>query len=234
MSFRPARVSGQVPQNYRGPLFYRMCNFSKPASKVLADFLKFPGRDVRAMNRIVGITVPGAISDRSKYSNYVDEHGDVEAEWNEPIQAVTKANYHSDWPELSLNNVMLVSQRIKMALEKLEPGTHAFVPVDVRSPQGTHLFRAYVQVGGDLVDAVDWRASGIVPTKIYPNGRALWRASEVLPGDEFCLFSAEKVRGRAHFWDEKVGKVWSQPFVDELGDVLPREYVFVPVGVSAP
>jgi hypothetical protein len=232
MGFQPARISGQVPPGYKGPLYYRMCNFGKPASKVLADYLMFPGRDVRAVNRIVGLVVPGAISDRSEYSNYIDEKGKVALEWNVPIRAVTKANFRNDWPEFSLNNIMLVSQRVKETLEKFDPGVHAFVPVDVRSPHGSHLFCAYVQVGGNLIDAVDWKASGIIPKKVYPNGRAQWRASEALPHDEFCLFSKDKVQSLAHFWDEKIGKVWSQAIVDTLGDILPKEYVFVPVGVS--
>ena len=52
------------------------------------------------------------------------------------------------------------------------------------------------------------------------------------PSDQFCYLKINLVKGRHHFWDENLGHVWSRELVEELGDVLPKEFVFVPAGVT--
>jgi hypothetical protein len=234
MSLKPARISGQVPAGYSGPIFYRIGNYLKPnpPSKVLFDYLKFPGRDVKGVNRIVGLVVRDAISDTSKYTTYLNEDGHVEPEWSIPIRAVPKANYREDWPEFSINNVMLVSERLKNCIEKYEKHNHAFVTVNVESAEGELLFKAFVMVGGNAIDAVDYVVSGIVPSKVFPGGKASWLPRIALPSNEFCHLKRSLVEGRHHFWDEKLGHVWSQQIVDELGDILPKEFLFIPMGVT--
>jgi hypothetical protein len=232
MSIKPARISGQVPAGYSGPIFYRISNMQKPLGKVLSDYLKFPGRDVRERNKIVGLMDNGSIASISEFSSYLDEHGNVDKGWSTPIRAVAKANYRDHWPEFSPHTMILVSERLKKIIEKYEKDNHAFVAVEVESHTGEQMFRAFVMVGGVAVDAVDYLASGIVPSKVYPNGKASWVALIALPRNEFCYLTREKIVGRHHVWDEKLGHVWSQQIVDELGDILPKEFLFIPMGVT--
>ena len=234
MTVKPARIAGTIPAGYTGPIFYRMSNYSKPwpPSNVLSDYLKFPGRDVRATNRIVSLGSRNAIIDRSTFTSYVDDQGNVEAEWSTPIRAVTKANYKEQWPEFSFAPITLVSERVKEIIEKYERQDHAFVAMDVESSKGDFLSRVFVMVRGVALDAVDYIASSIVPVKVYPGGKASWEVTVALPRDEFAYLHREKVQGLHHFWDEKLQHVWSQEVVAELGDVLPKEYVFVPMGVT--
>ncbi len=229
-NIKPSRISGRVPTDYMGLLYYRLSNFERPVppSKVLYDHLKFPGRNVSAMNAISYLSMRDAII----HPDYAGEDGTVRPEWKTPIKAVTKASYRADWPEFSLHRVLLVSERLKTILEKYEKDNHAYVPMDVESPGGQHLCRAFVMVRGLAIDAVDYVASKIAPTKVYPGGKALWDVNSALPRDEFCYLSGKAVGGRHHFWDEKLGHVWSQDIVREMGDVLPSEFVFVPMGVT--
>jgi hypothetical protein len=229
MTTKPPRISGQIPAGYSGQIFYRLSNYVKPnpPSKVLFDFIKFPGRNTMGINAISYLCHRDAII----YTDYLDEHGKVKEVWNTPIQAEAKSNYQEDWPEFSLHNMTLISERVKNVIEKFESENHAFVAIDVGLQSGK-LLRAFVMVRGVAIDAVDYLASGIVPSKVYPGGKASWVATNALPRDEFCYLSREKVESRNHFWDENLGHVWSQRIVAELGDVLPREYVFVPMGVT--
>jgi hypothetical protein len=236
MTIKPARISGQIPAGYKGSIFYRISNFKKryPPSKLLADYLKYPGRNVFAVNKIVGLGERGAIADTSDFGDYLDKQGNVYEEWSKPIHAVTKANYRQNWPEFSPNRISFVSERLKNIVEKYEKENHAFVAVDVEAPDKKFLFRAFVMVGGNTIDAVDVDASKIVPSRVYPNGRIAWLygSSANLPTDEFAYLHRDIVQGKHHFLDENLGHVWSQEIVAELGDVLPKEFVFVPMGVT--
>jgi hypothetical protein len=231
--FKPARISGHVTAGYSGPIFYRITNYLKPnpPSKVLFDYLKFPGRNVLGINRIGRLSDSGALTEVSDYASYLDKDGNVDVEWSTPIRAVIKANYKEDWPEFSLHPVLLVSARLKSAVEKYDKDNHAFVAVDVEGPNGKQLFRAFVLVSDNSIDAVDYIASNIQPSKVYPNGTASWVQRIALPRDEFCYLWHRKVQGRHHFMDPKLGHVFSEEIVKELGDVLPKEFVFVPMGV---
>lgn len=224
------RICGRIPDGYTGPIFYRVSNFLKPnpPSKVLFDYIKFLGRNTREVNEISYLNLRDAIV----HSEYLDEHGRVREQWAKPIKAMTKANYREDWPEFSPNGMTLVSTRVKEAIEKYETENHAFVAIDVESPAGVRSFQAFVMVRGVQIDSVDYVASGIVPRKIYPGGKGAWDASVALPRDEFAYLKRHLVQGKHHYWDENVQNVWSQEIVAELGDILPKEFVFVPMGVT--
>ncbi len=223
MSPNSARISGKIPAGYTGPLFYRVSDFLQPykVKKDLFDYLKFPKPAGPDIIRAIGLlAVPDAINS----SHYRDQSGGTKQQWMKPVTAIARSSYRDDWPEFSNSSqevsVALVSERVKEIVERYETDTHAFVAVDIQSDAGGHIARAFVMVKGKVVDFIDRGATENIPNVIIPDGN-------------FCYLTGDLVKGRHHFWDHKLGHVWSEEIVKELGDVLPKQSVFVPVGVTA-
>jgi hypothetical protein len=249
MKKKPARISGQVPQGYSGPIYYRMSNFLKSTqrSKALSDYLTFSRLNAKGDISISAHTMTARTSTRDCVTRFLDDSGRLKTEWLTPIRAVTRPSFRNEYDEISIDTntpqfmdicyprgyySILVSERVKNILTKYEKENHEFVAVDVESPQGEHLFRSYVMVQGAPIRTVELKESGIVPTldDVYPV--YTWSISESLPRDTFCYIQSTLVKGLHHFWDEDLGHLWSQQLVDELGDVLHKDFVFIPVGVA--
>lgn len=227
-SLKPARIAGTISDGYSGQLYYRLSDFLEPykAKKDLYNYLKFPKPNGPELIRDIGnLYVPDAIN--SPY--YRDQNGRVKEQWTKPVIAIARANYKADWPEFSHGgdgasfsiSVSMISERVKRLVEKYDKDRHAFVEVDIQSDTGGHVARAFFMVKGEVVDAFDRSSCDSFPNIVVPDGN-------------FCCLNSELVEGRHHFWEKTLGHVWSEEIVKELGDILPRQTVFVPVGVTKP
>ena len=226
-SFKPARLAGTIPDSYSGPLYYRLSDFLEPykVKKNLCDYLKFPDtRGDELFTAFGNLYVPDAINSL----HYRDQNGRVKELWANPVILAARANYKTDWPEFSDGwqrgsssiSVYFISERVKRIIEKYEKDGHAYVEVDVQSDTGDHVARAFIMVRGEVVDAFDSSSCDTRPNILIPDGN-------------FCCLNSELVKGRHHFWEKTLGHVWSEEIIKELGDILPRQTVFVPVGVTA-
>lgn len=226
-SIKPARIAGEVPDSYSGPLFYRLSDFLEPykTKKDLFNYVKFlKPHGTQLVSDIGLLYVPDAINS----PHYRDQNGRVKEQWTKPVIVVARTSYKADWPEFSHGgigatfsiSVSMISERVKEIIEKYEKDSHAFVEVDVQSDTGNHVARAFIMVRGEVLDAFDRSSSATRPNILIPDGN-------------FCCLNGEMVKGRHHFWEKTLGQVWSEEIVNELGDILPRQTVFVPVGVTA-
>ena len=226
-SIKPARIAGKIPEGYSGPLYYRLSDFLEPykSKKDLFDYLKFPKPNGPELVRDIGFLY---VSDAINSPHYRDQNGRVKEQWAKPVIALARTNYKADWPEFSHGgtgasfsiSVTLISERVKKTVEKYEKDSHAFVEVDVRSDAGDNVARAHIMVRGEVIDAFDPSSCETRPNILIPDGN-------------FCCLHGELIKGRHHFWEKTLGHVWSEEMVHELGDILPRQTVYVPVGVTA-
>ncbi len=85
---------------------------------------------------------------------------------------------------------LLVSEKFKAAVERLEPGVHQFFPLELRWEDGSHAAERYWFVPGSRIDSVDRNETTF-------EFRGLW---DILGGpDKELVFNRSRI-GSRHVW----------------------------------
>jgi hypothetical protein len=120
-AIKPPRIRGKVPDDYRGPLYYRMATFSYYGDKKpLHSMLNFEDRKVPA--RLARVDIGRAASRNDAV--LCDTNGELLAEWRTPIKAKLKASAPKSWVEFAGTFMTTVSPRIRDIVEEFAPGIH--------------------------------------------------------------------------------------------------------------
>jgi hypothetical protein len=211
-SYKPPRVVGDVPPDYRGPLYYRISNVSTPRTSF--GFKGWSKAEKLIYQRLPGVNNYGPVG--LEPGRIVDGQGNLLPEFAEPIQArVDTRRKAADWELRTLPP--LISARVKQIIDEFEPDKGVFIPIDAAWPDG-RVDRYYWAVWGRL-----WGPA----TDDFTPPR--WISAGI--GDrEFHFVSASRVGGRHFIWNPSYTLV-SEPMLQRFGDVLQSQQVFVPVGV---
>lgn len=133
-------------------------------------------------------------------------------------------------PEFSLMNwILVISQRVRDALEELEPGRHKFFPLTLTWPSGGESYKYYFVQFLERLNCVCFPKSGFVQ-KVGAGGGTYWAKPD---RSVKYYYGADCVGNRHLFWDAhaKGRHVASQALVDRLGSVLPRGIELVEGGL---
>lgn len=220
----PPRINGQVPDDYRGPLYYRVQNLTYyGGKKPLHALLSYEDRGVR--RRLAKVDLSRAAVRRDPV--LCDVNGDLASAWRTPIKARLWATPRKNWEEFD----RIVSSRVRDVIEEFAPGIHYFVPVDIDDRQGG--FRAYFFFCGLgwTRDVVAAEASGITDTTTVGGGR-IPAFPDFVSSERFAYLDGSVIDGAPLFYDGRLSLVFRGELVERLGDVLPRNQAFVPMGVA--
>lgn len=91
---------------------------------------------------------------------------------------------------------MIVSQKVREMIEKMDPVAHHFIPLDLTLKDGTEVHDRFLFVTGDLVDGIIAEESQVTP-KIF--GGKLGYYS--VPGSPRIVWRADAIEGRAIWVD---------------------------------
>lgn len=225
--WKPPRISGEVPAWYSGPIYYRQITTSgPPGPKLFGQFIKFKKRKIAGVDVVERFgNMDSLFKARLAYPEMFGPEGALLPEWLEPLKAEKKANFPKKWDNLNPGFLQLMSERVKCAIEKVEPGRHIFVPVDVEPDDGDP-GRVYIFKTGQ--GGYGYRA---LDNEFNPDGRHFSMPPQVLNSD-FALLDPAKINDWQWFECE-VGLVRSQEMIQELGDTLPEKVLLVPIGVRS-
>ena len=221
----PPRINGQVPDDYRGPLYYRVQNLTYyGGKKPLHALLSYEDRGVR--RRLAKVDLSRAALRRDPV--LCDARGDLASAWRTPIKARLWATPRKNWEEFD----RIVSSRVRDVIEEFAPGIHYFVPVDIDDRQGG--FRAYFFFCGLgwTREVVAAEASGITETTTTVGGGRIPAFPDFISSERFAYLDGSVIDGAPLFYDGRLSLVFCRELVERLGDVLPRNQAFVPMGVA--
>jgi hypothetical protein len=211
--YKPARIVGDVPADYHGPLYYRISNSSAPRTSF--GFKGWSKAEKLIHQRLPNVNDYGPIG--LEPGRVLDHLGQLLPEFAEPIQAqVDTRRNAADWELRTIPP--LVSARVKDIIDEFEPGKSVFIPIDAAWPDG-RVDRYYWTVWGNL-----WgRATDdVVPPRWISAG---------LGDREFHYVCASRVQGHHFIWAVSY-IVISEAILKRFGDILLPQQVFVPVGIQ--
>jgi hypothetical protein len=225
---RPPRISGTVPPDYRGPIYYRTrADHGEYAKAQLFQHLKFANLD-QARRLALAYPEEAAVCAAPSLFNRDRELLSI---FSEPVQASLRASAPKALPEWSPSNVDIVNERVREAVEKRQPGKHLFIPIDVSSSHGCLRRYAFFVQRDHVQTPLALEANQIAYT-INEYGNPVVRAPPWIASDQFGYLSAPVVDGVAVDFHATVGWILSKDLVEELGDVFPKGLYLVPMGVA--
>lgn len=229
---KPARIRGTVPNDYRGPLYYRVATFSYQGNKKgLHELVSFEDR--KAVARLAKVDI-GRAAQRNDVV-LCDANGELLPEWRTPLKAKLKgsAGKTRNWVEFAATFMSTVSPRIKDIIEEFAPGIHYFIPVDVDDGQGGS-FRAFFFVcgAGWFGRATALEASGFTETTTTFAGEVVPAPPDLIGSERFAYLDAAVIGRTPLFYDGELSFVFCADLVERLGDILPSGKAFVPMGVA--
>lgn len=226
---RVPRISGSVPADYRGPIYYRTrINHDEYAYKQLYGHLKFANRDLArrlacAYQHEVALRVDPRLFGPDR---------EVLPIFREPILVSLSASAPKKSPEWSFGHTQLVSERVREAIERLQPAKHLFIPMDIRGPDGWHRRYVFFVQRDHTQPLLALKANGIEYTTNEFGVPLFSTPAWALSVDHFGYLSAPIIEGAAVDQDGRIGTVMSKALIDELGDVFPKGLYLVPMGVA--
>jgi hypothetical protein len=229
-SRRAPRISGSVPVDYQGPIFYRTrVNHDEYAYKQLYAHLKFANRNLArrlagAYAHEIALRVDPRLfgSDRELLPIF-----------RQPIQASLAASAPKTSPEWSFDHTQLVNERVREAIEALQPRKHLFIPMDIRGPDGWDRRYVFFVQRDHTQPLLALEANGIEYTTNESGVPLFPTPAWTLSMDHFGYLSAPIVEGAAVDFDGRVGTIMSKALIDGLGDVFPKGLYLIPMGVAA-
>jgi hypothetical protein len=225
---KPPVIVGDVPPDYRGPLYYRLLNRSAGRrKKPLQEMIKFDDRKLG--DRLASVNPLHAAVRRAP--QLCDPNGELLSDLREPLKARLKSSASKGWDEFSSGVITLVSPRIRNVIEGLAPDVHYFVPIDISGDEGA--FRVYAFYCGlsRQYPALALEANGI-GYSLAENGVPVFTTPHWLETDSFAYLDASVIAGVPLLLDWKVWLIFSAELVEALGDVMPAGTVFVPMGLD--
>ena len=226
---RAPKISGSVPLDYRGPIFYRTrVNHDEYAYKQLHAHLKFADRDVarrlaQAYSHEVALRVDPRLFGLDR---------ELLPIFKQPIQATFAASAPKKSPEWSFGHVQLVNERVREAIEAFQPGKHLFLPIDIAGVDGCERRYVFYVLRDHTQTVLAMEANGI-EYSTNESGVPLFPTPDwTMSMDHFGYLAAPIVDGAAVDWDGRIGLVMSKGLIDELGDVFPKGLYLIPMGVA--
>jgi hypothetical protein len=205
---KPARIEGTIPADYDGPVYYRLRQL-----RDVKHWFGFKGWNKAAEHIFERFPNYG---DGAYLHRALDANGRLLPELAKTIQVdVATRRKSADWERHA--HYPLISARVKELIEEFEPGKAVFIPIDARWPDG-RVDRYYYYLWGKLSER-------IFPDVLPP--KWLYGSHE---DDVFHYLPPERLPGR-HWMVGQGYFVVSQQMLERLGDILPKEQVFVPFGV---
>jgi hypothetical protein len=224
--WRPPRIHGEVPLGYDGPVYYRSIRLfgGKSGKKDISQHISFQNCKIGGQNVEQRWAAYVALDPmRLDHPDMFEASGALKTEWCEPLIAKRKASF----PQGSdrLESFGHCSQWVRNAIEAVEPGVHAFLPVRL--------------TGGGSEDDVIYRwvcgngGRGFVGLSERSNPSQNWVSggNHLLQTTDFAYLSVRKIEGRHILWCE-LGHVWSKELIDRIGDVFSDQIGLIPMGVS--
>ena len=226
---RAPRTSGSVPPDYRGPIFYRIrVNHDEYAYRQLYAHLKFANRDLA---RRLATAYPHEVALRVDPRLFGPDR-ELLPIFRQPIQASLSASAPKKSPEWSFGQPQLVNERVRAAIEGLQPRKHLFIPIDISGPGGcTRRYVFFVQ-REHTQTVLAMEANGIEYSTNESGVPLFPTPAWALSMDHFGYLSAPIVEGAAIDVDGRIGTVLSKALIDELGDVFPRGLYLIPMGIA--
>jgi uncharacterized protein DUF1629 len=227
-TIKPPVIDGAVPGDYRGPLCYRLRSSGDSAKKPLVEMIGFADRNAKRKF----IQIDQNLAARRMDPWLCDENGDLLPEWRTPIKAKLLANANKSWDEFSSGGINLVSERIRDVVERLAPGVHYFIPVDIDDRHGA-TFRVYMFFCGmtRLPTVLAMEANGIEYT-LFPDGTPRYAPPAWIYSNAFGYLDLSAIDGAPLLYSRELGFLFSQELVDRLGQIMPEGTVFVPMGLA--
>jgi hypothetical protein len=179
---KPMRKAGEVPGDYQGPVYWRVCQYGVAlmTGNGGEPIVSIEGveRNGRSLWREPSIYASGDV---------FDENGEIFPEWREPL----KAKWNTDQPirvEYSRGkHFARVSERVLDAIESLEPGMHPAFPIDIYAPSGRVDRRYHVFFAQDAL---------LTERELHVAANNL----EMLPSSASDPSIGDRVRYRTPFW----------------------------------
>ena len=229
---KPAVIVGDVPPDYSGPLYYRARTIRNPdprylqASPIIFDPPPLGQTIATADNMAVAFRVA---------PQFFDADGRLLPEFSRPLSGRFRSGVPAQLPEICVGLFFYtrVSSRVRDVVERLEPGRNLFLPVDVARKDAPieRLYLFYVQLDHKAFPLA-FRANGVEPsfTDAGDPFRNNWH--DQLHGPHRFTFLNSAAIGPRHLYvSVHTGILYSAAVVEALGDVLPPNMAFVPMGV---
>jgi hypothetical protein len=229
VTVKPAPIRGEVPPDYRGPVYYRARIDSYEGFKRgVHEFIKF---EQKGLGQDLASADPIQAAHRVAPQLF-DEKGELLPKWTVPLKARAASDAPKNWPEWASGSYTVVSQRVRDAIEEFEPGKHVFIPIDVANKDGSaRRVYAFYQISSETRPSLALAANGIEHS-LGPSGDPLFEKPEWLKSDRFAYLNSQVVRDSAVDFDPRTGLVLSGELVEKLGDVFPKGLVLVPMGLA--
>lgn len=235
MTVAPARTIGDIPPDYHGPIYYRLQRIWRRPQRMVQEFIRIEqdGRGKRpqdSLARRLGGLDRHAAALRIEPKLF-DEGGNLLPEWRGPLKAKLLADAPKTWPEFGGGIITYVSERFRDVVEREEPSTHTFIPLDV-SGAGRSTFRMYVFFCGNAVrrTAIAMRANSIA-YRLSERGTPIFSVPEWMETtSQFAYLNNEVIGESELFYDVRAGLIFSDNLVRALGDVLPSDTTFIAMG----
>lgn len=228
---RPARVVDEVPEGYRGDLYYRIVPSQLGSQRNPARYVTLKQKGLNLDDQ------PGQRL-ASAWMEHVAQGGgatlfaapgELRQEFRKPLPARLLADAgKKPFPEYTADSWPQVSGRFRRIVEALEPGVHLFIPLD--TSEGQREPELYVFYPGVIFrpTSLAIEASGMVGA-IQPHGGLV--IPRTVSARHFYAVNRNVISSAEIFTEGKLGPIFSQRAVEQLGDVLAREYAFMPMGV---
>lgn len=202
-----------------GAVYFEILTRYSNRMRPLGDHVKF---DAAEENRLRALRAD-AYAARHGYasSDVFMEYPYERVDPDHVIKSVTlKPSAPKKLPEFSaVLHTNVVSDRVRKGIESLEPGKHAFYPLDVVSSDGTEIHKYHFIQYLEKTDCVDRERSGY-GKGVRDDGSVYWFPT----ADRKKVFLKEAcVGGRHLFWDKGATfhSFISGALVERLGDFLP-------------
>jgi hypothetical protein len=197
----------------------------KSGKKDISQHISFQNRKIGGQNveqRWAAYSALDAL--RLRYPDMFDASGALKADWCEPLMAKRKASCPKQWDRLE--SFRHCSQWVRDAIESVEPGVHAFLPIRLTGGSGDDEV-IYRWICGNGMWGFVGLSERSNPTQNWASG-----GHHPMETTDFAYLSAPKVEGK-HFLECEVGHVWSKELIDRIGDVFSEQVGLVPMGVLA-
>jgi hypothetical protein len=229
---QPARVIDEVPEGYRGELYYRIVPSQRGSARNPRAHVSLLHKGLKLEDQ------PGqrlALAMRSHVAQGREQHlfaepGVLRPEFQRALPARLRASASKPFAEYHGDIYPMVSARFRRVVEALEPGVHLFIPLD--TSEGRQEPELYVFYPG-----VTFRPTGLaieanaIAGSMLPDGGLQFSSPNYLSARHFYLLNRNVIGSAEIFTDGWFGPIFSQRAVERLGDVLQRELAFMPMGV---
>jgi hypothetical protein len=237
---RPIRTAGEVPVEYRGPVYWRLAQYHPMTGKNDEPIEFLDSRERQDRLWIDRYKMPG--KDIFTSGTVFDESGQVLPEWKESL----KARWTSDGPVqveyAAGTHSARVSERVYDAIQSLEPGKHHAFPIDIFRSDGTFERRYEVFFAQDallsereLHPAANNLRPFEKPFGPYRYQPAPWMTATSAKDHHFGYLDRETIRDRQWFKATGSNHIFSPALFEKLrpfGDIFQKWYVALPIGVA--